>query len=566
MIYNRYVVIPYNQIHNIKRVVKKMTKTAFRILSAVLILVIACSSLSGCSKTVKNAELRCPLPKEPTSVDPQTADSNESLTIAANCYESLMKTDENGNIVLAAASDMQVSSDGLAYLFRLRKDSKWHINSNHEEIFGENYETAIDLRVTAHDFVFGIQRALAPETRSPYASQLFMIKNAEKVNSGKLPVSQLGVKAVDDYTLEIQLEYSGSEFIRMLAEPVTAPCNRAFFEATKGRYGLGAEYVLCNGAFYLSRWYKKSNIILRSNPDNVASQAPIYSVTYAFTQDEKVILDKLLDDTYAVAPLTAGQVEEAQKKNCTVHEINNGVWGIMFNCADETMQNPKMRLALAMATKYDVICSSITGMTTPAKGIIPASCTVEGRPYSEVAQQLGLPGFNSATAKQYYDEITQGNGCHITVLCTAEEEDAMRKVMQDWQQIFGLTLTAGVEVVETDELEHRVKAGDYQCALSKIATNAQTPVEFMQSFRNGSNVCRFSSQNFDKLLNQLSVAGSPQSVVEGCTAAQKYLVQNAVILPLFYTSRYIATGPKMTGVKILHSGNIVQLTDAEVLK
>jgi len=566
MIYNRYIVIIPNQIHNIKRVVKKMTKTALRILSAALILIIACSALSGCSETVKNAELRCPLPQEPNSVDPQTAYSNESLTIAANCYESLMKTDENGKFVLAAASDMQVSPDGLAYLFRLRKDSKWHINSNHKEIFGENYETAIDLRVTAHDFVFGFQRALAPETQSPYAQQLFMIKNAEKVNSGKLPVSSLGVRAIDDYTLEIQLEYAGSEFMRMLTEPVTAPCNRAFFEATKGRYGLGAEYVLCNGPFYLSRWYEKSNIVLRSNPDNKASQASIYSVTYAFTQDEKVIIDKLLDGTYAVAPLTAEQVEEAEKKKCNVHEISNGVWGLMFNCADETMQNPKMRLALALATKYDVLRSGVTSMTATATGIVPASCTVEGRSYSEVAPQIGLPAYNAVTAKKYYDECTEESSCHITVLCTAEEEDAMRKVIQDWQQIFGLTLTAGVDVVEADELERRVKTGDYQCALSKITTDAQTAVEFLQSFRGGANVCRFSSQNFDKLLNQLSLAGSPQSVVEGCSAAQSYLVQNAVILPLFYTSRYIASGEKMTGVKILHSGNMVQLTDAELLK
>lgn len=541
-----------------------MTKTAFRILSAVLALIICCSSLSACSKTVKNAELRCPLPKEPTSVDPQTAGSNESLTIAANCYESLMKIDENGKVVFAAASDMQVSPDGLAYLFRIRKDSKWHINSNHKEIFGENYETAIDLRVTAHDFVFGIQRALAPETQSPYARQLFMIKNAEKVNGGKLPVSSLGVKAIDDYTLEIQLEYTCSEFIRMLAEPVTAPCNRAFFEATKGRYGLGAEYVLCNGAFYLSRWYEKSNIILRSNPDNVTSQASIASVTYAFTQDEKVILDKLLDDSYAVAPITAEQIEEV-KRDCNVHEISNGVWGLMFNCADEIMQNPKMRLALALATKYDIIRSGVTGMTT-ATGIVPASCTVEGRSYAEVAPQIGLPAYNATTAKQYYDEVTQGNGCRITVLCTAEEEDAMRKVLQDWQQIFGITLTAGVEVVEPDELERRVRAGNYQCALSSITTQAQTAVEFLSSFRGGSNACRFSSQNFDKLLNQLAAAGSPQSVVEGCTAAQTYLVKNAVIIPLGYTSRYIATNEKMTGVKILHSGNMVQLTSAQLLK
>lgn len=543
-----------------------MTKTAFKILSAALALIIACASMSGCSKTVKDAELRCPMANEPVSVDPQTADSSESLTIAANCYESLMKTDADGNLVLAAASDMQASPDGLTYVFRLRQDSKWHINTNHEEVFGEGYETAIDLRVTAHDFVFGIQRALSPETKAPQAHRLFMIKNAQAVNSGKLPVSSLGVTAVNDYTLQIQLDYASAELMQMLAEPVTAPCNRAFFEATKGRYGLAAEFVLCNGPFYLSRWYSKSNIVLRRNPDNETSQAPVYSLTYAFTQDEQVILDNLLEGKYAAAPITAAQVEAAKEKNCTVHEINNTVWGLVFNCADETMKNPQIRVALAMSTKYDTIRSGVTSMTKAATGIVPPSCTVDGRSYTEVAPQTGLPAYDTAAAKKYYDEATQGNGCSITVLCTAEEEAAVRKIIQDWQQLFGINLTAGVEVVEADELESRVKSGDYQCALAPITTNAQTAVEFLCSFKGGANICRFSSENFDKLLGQLLTAGTAQSVVEGCTAAQNYLIQNAVICPLFFASRYIATNEKITDVRILHSGNVVQMTTTELLK
>ncbi len=503
---------------------------------------------------------------EPTSVDPQIADTSESMTIAANCYESLMKTDENGKIVPAAASSVQVSPDGLVYNFKLKENNKWHINSNHEDVFGEGYETAIDLRVTAHDFVFGIQRAVNPETKSSQAHRLFMIKNAQKINRGELPVSSLGIVAVDDYTVQIQLEYASSEFMQILTEPVTAPCNRAFFEATKGRYGLSAEYILCNGPFYLSRWYSEENIVLRRNPDNESAQAPVYSLTYAFTQDEQVILNNLIDRKYAAAPLTAAQVEEAEKEGCTVYEIQNSVWGLVFNCSDELMMNPKMRLALTMSTNLDTLRSGITSMTETATGIIPPSCTVDGTPYQEVAPPLGILAYDTATAKQYYDEVTQGKGCTFTVLCTAEEEAAVRKVIQNWQQLFGIMLTAGVEVVEPNELEKRVNAGNYQCALALITTNAQTAVEFLCSFRGGSNICRFSSTNFDTLLDQLLTATSTQSVIDGCTAAQTYLIRNGVICPLFYTSRYVATAPKITGVSFLHSGNVMQMTRAEQLK
>lgn len=542
-----------------------MTKTAFRIIACVLALIFVCGTLSACSKTVKDAELRCPMATEPVSVDPQTAADSESMTIAANCYEGLMKTDSDGKIVPAAAKSV-ASPDGMTYIFRLHEDKKWHINSNHEEIFGEGYETAIDLRVTAHDFVFGLQRALDPNTKAEQAYRLFMIKNAAKVNSGELPVSSLGVTALDDYTVQIQLEYASNEFMQILAEPIAAPCNRAFFEATKGRYGLNAESVLCNGPFYLSRWYKGSNILLRRNIDNPQAQALVYSVTYAFTQDSEIILNNLLENDYAVAPLTASQVQTAKDEGCDVKEIKNTVWGMLFNCSDSMMKSTKLRLALAKSVRFDEIRSASSDMSGSASGIIPPSCTIDGKAYGEVAPSLGALKYDTATAKKYFDEYTQGKECSFSILCTEEYETAVRRIIQSWQQLFGITLSARVEAVTADELDKRVSAGSYQCAFAPITTDAQTAVEFLYSFRGGANVCRYSSGNFNKLLSQLLSAGTPESVASGCMAAQKHLLENAVICPLFYQSRFIATNPLITEANILHSGNVITLHNTELLK
>ncbi len=542
-----------------------MTKTAFKISACVLALICAFSTLSACSKTVKDAELRCPMATEPVSVDPQTASGSESMTIAANCYEGLMKINSEGKAVPAAAKSV-TTSDGMTYIFRLHEDKKWHINSNHEEIFGENYETAIDLRVTAHDFVFGLQRALDPNTKAQQAYRLFMIKNAAKVNSGQLPVSQLGVTALDDYTVQIQLEYSSNEFMQILAEPVAAPCNRAFFEATKGRYGLNAESVLCNGPFYLSRWYEGSNIVLRRNVDNPQAQALVYSVTYAFTQDSEIILNNLLENTYAAVPLTASQISVAKDEGCSVTEIKNTVWGMLFNCSDSMMSNTRLRLALAKSVNFDEIRSAATDMTGAATGVIPPSCTVDGKPYNTVAPSLGTLQYDTSAAKKYFDEYTRGKECSFNILCSEEYETAVRRIIQSWQQLFGINLSARVEAVASEELDKRIKQGNYQCAFAPITTCAQTAVEFLYSFRDGANPCRYNSANFNKLLTQLLTAGSPENVVAGCTAAQKYLLENAVICPLFYQSRYIATNPNITQVNILHSGDVIALNETELLK
>lgn len=544
-----------------------MKKNFLRVISTALAAIICLLSFGGCSKTVKDAELRVPLAAEPKVLDPQVAKGSDSKTIIANCYEGLTKLDSSGKTVLAAARDMAVSPDGLTYAFALHTDKKWHINSNHEEIFGENWETAIDLRVTAADFVFGLQRALSPESKAADASLLYMIKNAEKVHKGELPVSALGVTAVDEFTVQISLEYASGSFLSALAEPVAMPCKQVFFEATKGKYGLSAPYILCNGPFYLSRWYEGTSIILRRNTDNKQAQASVYSVTYVFTQDEEVILENLIDKKYPAAPLSASAAKTAEANGLNIQEIQNKVWGLAFNCADETTKSVRLRLALIKTINFNEILSSADSeMSAQATGIVPPSCMIEGQSYASLISPLGRLGYDEQAAKKYYEEAIGDNTCEITVLCTSQYETAVRRIIQNWQQIFGINLFAKVEVLEEEELNLRVENGDYQCALAQISTQAQSPVEFLKSFGNGGGIFRYSSKGFDDLLQKLSMASSMESLVQGCGKAQEYLIQNGVFCPLFYRSSYIAISKKAVNVAVSHSGSIINLSETELLK
>ncbi len=543
-----------------------MNKHLLRITALLLALITVCGCFAGCSKTVKDAELRLPLSAEPDTLDPQIAVTRESRTVVLNCFEGLMKLTETGEIQPAAAKSVAVSPDGLAYSFKLHEDKKWHINSNHEEIFGEDWETAIDLRVTAADFVFGLQRALNPETKAPDAKKLYMIKNAEKVHKGELPVSALGVIATGEYTVQIQLEYASGEFLSMLAEPVSMPCKQVFFEATGGRHGLAAQYVLCNGSFYLSRWYKGSNMILRRNVDNPQAQAKVYSVTFAYTTDEAIILENLSDDTYAAAPILSSSIEAVEKEGCSVKEYKNGVWGLAFNCSDSLTRSNRLRLALIKALDFDVIREA-SGETDEnrALSIVPPSCTIEGKTYSSFMPALGTLSYDETAAKKYYKECKL-KSCEFTVLCTPEYETAVRRIIQKWQQLFGITFYAKVEVLEKAELDKRVNSGNYQCALTEFRTTAQTAVQFLSSFSDGNNICRYSSKNFNTLISQLNTATGLQSIADGCMKAQEYLIQNAVFCPLYYRSGYNAIHENSLGVYYTHSGSIIRLDTTEILK
>ena len=529
-------------------------------ITALILIVLLCAELSACSKTEKDATVRLPLPQEPHTLDPQIVTSDSESCVIANCFEGLMKADANGKIVPAAAEQVTVSSDGLTYLFTLKRDAKWHINSNHEDLFGEGYETALDLNVTSADFAFGLQHALDPTTQAPAAGKLYMIKNAAAVNQGKKPMKDLGVKALDRYRLEITLEYPSASFLQALTEPVAMPCHRLFFEATKGRYGLNAACMLCNGPFYLSRWYAGDSIVLRRNPDNGHFSAKVYQVNLPFAVSNDVLVKNLTNGVYCSALVQPDQIKELESKGVTVQTVQNGLLALFFNCGDALTKNAALRFALVKATDFSAL-----GFSEQIKGIVPPSCMVAGRSYAEIAPAIGRLAYDEKKAAEYYKKVAGENGVSLRVLCPQEYENGVRAVMQNWQKVFGISFAVEVEALEEKELQARFESGDYQCILTTVETAAQTPLGFLEEFQ-ADNFCRFNSKKMTSLLEDVRRAGSDKLQAEAATAAQAYLIQNAVVCPLQYTACYRAVAEKTQGLIVNHSGKTVLMAEMEILK
>ena len=127
---------------------------------------------------------------EPQTLDPHKAEGVPSSNILRDLYEGLTGEAPNGDIIPGGASSWTLSDDGTVYTFTLRPDARW---SNGDP-------------VTAHDYVYGLHRSADPVTASKYAQILSPIENAEAVVAGELPVEELGIQALDDYTLEIRLK------------------------------------------------------------------------------------------------------------------------------------------------------------------------------------------------------------------------------------------------------------------------------------------------------------------------------------------------------------------------
>ena len=239
-----------------------------RIVSVLLICILLTVSLSGCfGKTKAGKTFSMPITDEPTSLDPQIADSNAERLVISNCYEGLVTVGADGTIHNGVAESYSVSDNGLVYTFKLRQDAHWALYSGHKTLLGENYKETFDKTVYAQDFVFALQRAVAPQTGSPDAYLFSAISGAQAIFTGAAPVSSLGVQALDNFTVQITLAYADDNLLYALTSPGAMPCDEEFFNLTNGRYGLEAGYTLGNGPFHVSSWQEKTLIKMVHNED-----------------------------------------------------------------------------------------------------------------------------------------------------------------------------------------------------------------------------------------------------------------------------------------------------------
>ena len=183
--------------------------------------VVMAALLLGASSALAETVLHRGNAGEPQTLDQAQTSINIEAFIVKDLYEGLTIYDATGKIIPGTAESWTLSDDGTVYTFKLRADAKWSDGTP----------------VTAEDFVFSYKRVEDPKTAAKYANILYPIKNAEKINKGETPVDQLGVKAVDDKTLEITLERPTPFFLELLAHQTALPISKASYEKN------GADFV-----------------------------------------------------------------------------------------------------------------------------------------------------------------------------------------------------------------------------------------------------------------------------------------------------------------------------------
>lgn len=432
---------------------KKPLKLLCILLATVLMI-----PLAACDST-KDAYIYFELPNTPQTLDPQTASTDAELMIVKNIHEGLLRKDKDGKIICGIAESYEKS--GLTYTFKLRKNAKW---SDGEKI-------------TAKDFEFAFLRALSPDTKAPFAERLFCIKGASEYNSGATS-SLSGVKAVDDTTLKITLNYDDEKFKETLTTAICMPCNQKFFEESKGKYGIFADNILSSGSYVLTRWRKDPFGIRLYRNDEYTGFAESENAAVFITCDpEEPAIEKLEKNSIDIAFIDSALTEKARSLELETLEFNNICWFLTLG-KDFT---PEMRKALNMLVGGQVYSASLPVGYSAATSLFPNALT-------EDTVATGMTAYDTTAGKELYLqelEKLEDNKFPADVVLYYYDDSYIKNVVTDivghWQS--NLSAFVNIEAVSSvDLLAPQLTDQSYKMALFPVKAYSDDIAEYLKNF------------------------------------------------------------------------------------
>ena len=390
----------------------KLKKLCAVVLAATLAtsLFVGCGdkSTNGGSSSGSNQNLVFNVGADPETMDPTLNNASEAGTMILNAFEGLMTLDANSQPVEGAAESYEVSEDGLVYTFKLRKDGKW---SDGEPVVADNFK-------------YSWLRALDKSTAAEYAYQLFYIKNGENFYNGKASADEVGIKVIDDYTLEVTLESPTSYFLQLCAFTTYVPLREDIISADPDGWATKPESYVSNGPFKLVKWDMKDQLIFDKNEN--------------YWDKDNVKLDTLTcklvtDDTTAYSELKAGSfdmvnsvpineiepgmeeglVSVTPKLGTYYFAINVGKQDGLNENVKEVLSNKLVRQALNLVIDRQEIIDNVTkAEQIPAYSFVPLGILDEdGKEFSskEYYNQEDVEG-NIEKAKELLKEAGYENG------------------------------------------------------------------------------------------------------------------------------------------------------------
>lgn len=496
--------------------------------------------------------------------DVNKVSDGESGTILGATQEGLFRANiVNGKEELepAGCESWEVSENQKVYTFHLRKN-KWNDGTE----------------VIAKHYVDSIVRALTKENACSYAFFGFDILNGKKFYNGEVGVEQLGVKAFDDYTLEVTLEEPTPYFLSKLSYTIFYPIRLDVIEQIGDSYGTDYEKIPCNGPFLIESYVNQQSTVLVKNPnywdkEHVYLEKVNLMAVPEFATQAQLFESKQLDHTGATKDYLKKWREEAKAGKFQMITREDPVVGYFgFNQGNNgpsgLMGNAKIRKAIGYAVNREEFLQTVYERLTPAYGFIPTSITCGDKPYREqveepikreVEEYRNHPEKLQALFHEGLKELGKDvdDLSKITLQYVSYEgSSVIREIDEYFKQAIEKTLGVKVDVrIEGDFglFYSAIDAMEYDFAQFVWAADYNDPMTFVDVFQSDSsnNHCFYKSEKYDALLDKLSGEKDQDKRLKLYQQLEELLlVEDAVISPIYYGDKNTFVHNNVKGLQL----------------
>lgn len=481
--------------------------------------------------TTLEQEIQVAIPADPNSFDPRMVIDILSQSIVMPLFEGLMRLDSQGNVENGIAERYSLNEDKTTYTFYL-KQTHW---SNGDP-------------VTAHDFEKAWKRILSPDFPTKAIFYFNMIKNAEQAKKGECLIDDIGVRALDDYTLEITLEHPATYFLEILTNPSFSPAhdaNEAFFSNHRS-----SSILISNGPFCFRNWYPNHSIVFKKNEHywdarNVALDTLAFSIIsdastalHLFEQGKLDYLDSISIPVESIPDLK-------KKKILKTIDSLKMEW-LFVNVNGFPVNNVNFRRALSQAIDRPYISKYFYhNGETPASNIIPRQLQLIDSTLEEFSPKPAQALLQKAMEEM---NLTPDTLPQIVLKGKPLTQDMqlMQILQEQWKKHLGLDIK--IEILDFKLLLEDVTTQKFQIALLSWTSFFNDPIYNLNSLNSQVSWTGWRSDDYAKIIDLSNRAVDLVERREFLKQAILLTQEEMPIIPLFDTPNYFVLNRRVDDI------------------
>lgn len=521
-----------------------MLKNRIKVVLISLLLVTMILSLASCNDDNESSieqKVIFMIPGEASSLDPNISNETYSALILLHMYEGLVRLDENGNLVEAAAKSFEVTDSNTTFTFKLRDDLKWSDGS----------------QVTAHDYKNSWMRYITPDTEVQSASVISpYILNVSEYMNGEVGVEEVGIYVLDDLTLQIKTKAPTPFLPDILTHNIFFPVKLDAVENADGEdVSKNTDLAVSNGAFILSDYQVGDYIELEKNPDYWnAKNIKLDTIRFTIRSDENDVIDmynnKEVDGLFEITATELRKIPDSELE--TSSRILPSTAFMTFNHDSELMSTKYFREAISIAIdRKGVVDDVLTGAGIPTKYLVPIVYKIDGeafRDYTELDDGVQIERAKKLIQELKDDGVYDGRAIRVHYMVGGPDSQATEYIIEQLQRDLGIEIES-IGMAWADLYDVSLN-DDYDLLMMGWGADYPHPMTFLTVFEKDSfysPITRWRDLEYETMLKEFMLITDEREALLALRAIEDMILDEHHIIPVYYRKGLSIMNPKVKG-------------------